>query len=77
MNNADARKRRIDLLVRDLNRQLKIAADEKVAVDIEVEDVTKPSDKIKRIRVHVLEEEDNDSSSNRPVNKGTKATKNI
>lgn len=57
MNNSEARKRKIDLLVRDINRQLKIAADEKVEVALEIEDISKPSDKVKRIKLYTLEED--------------------
>lgn len=57
MDNRGLRLRKIDILVRDLNRQLKIAADEKITVGLEIEEVTKASDKVKRIEVHVLEED--------------------
>lgn len=49
------RLRRIELLVRDLNKQLTMAANERVPVNLQVEDQTKRSDAVPRLKVVLME----------------------
>lgn len=53
MNNADIRIRRIRLMIRDLNRQIDMAFDQHISVDIGLVDKTKVRDKSRRLHVEL------------------------
>lgn len=53
MNNEDIRIRRIRLLIRDLNRQIDMAFDQHISVDLGLVDKTKVRDKAPRLHVEL------------------------
>lgn len=53
MNNADIRLRKITLLIKEINRQIDMAMDQHIAVDIGLVDKTKIRDKSRRLHVEL------------------------